>query len=316
MIGKKVIREIQYEICEYAMQKSGIAITPSAYKRLFFKFAKSRGLSEEDCLNIDKKLAFETLVSKSHERKEKLIGEVLIDLKKQTGELIVSLNDGEKKMSSSIKHMTTNTRPQNDTQTWKKMIEHMEKINSIYLNMFKDIEKTKKEIENNRIKIEHMSKESIQDPVTSLGSCLFFEVSLSHEQYMQKRYEIPTSIYVITLYDFQFIKEKYGTSILEKILKNFSNIIYNNTRSNDMVFRCEDSFIVFLYDTNISQTELFKEKMLFLLNRVSFVIGADKIKIKMVDNMMEISKNESAEEIIKRLKKDKEKAKENVRKTF
>ena len=316
MIGKKVIREIQYEIYEYAMQKSGAAITPSAYKRLFFKFAKNRGLSEEDCLNIDKKLAFETLVSKSSERKEKLIGETLIDLEKQASELIVSLNDGEKKMGSSIKYIITNIIHQNDTQAWKKIIEYMEAINNTYINMFKDIEKTKKDIENNRIKIEQMSKESIQDPVTSLGSCLFFEVSLSHEQYMQKRYEIPTSIYVITLYDFQLIKEKYGTNILEKILKNFSIIIYNNTRSNDMVFRCEDSFIVFLYNTNISQTELFKEKMLFLLNRVSFVIGDDKIKIKMVDNMMEISKSESAEEIIRKLKEDKEKAKEDVRKTF
>lgn len=308
MISKKVIREIQNEIYEYTMQKKGVVLTPSAYKQLFFKFAKNRGISEEDCLNTDKKLAFEALVSKSYDRKEKLIAEISNDLKRQTDNLTVNLNDGKKEINSYIKRVINN-RHRSDNLTWGKMLEHIETIHNAYINMFKNIKKIQEDIEKNMEKIKQMSKESIQDPVTSLGSCVFFEVSLSHEQYIQKRYDIPISIYVITLYDFQLIKEKYGANVLEKILKNFSNVIYNNTRSSDMAFRCEDSFIVSLYDTDIAQAELFSEKMLFLLGRISFIIGHDKIKIKMVSNIMKINKNESSEEILKRLKEDKAKAK-------
>ncbi len=297
MMTESDIKEIQNDIYKFIKEKD-LPLLPTGYKKLFLKYAKKKGFSEEDCLNVDKELAFEKLLIKSSSIKNKKIDKTYSDMSKNTEELVILLDKGTSDLTVSIKDAEDSL----DYSVNRKLADKMKR----FMNQYSEMTNKIKDIRENIVKIkgalETLDDLSIQDDISMLGNCKFFEMTIDGEKYTLKRYKIPISVAVLRMMNLQDVKSKYGNAAAVSVIKSLANIVYENTRASDVSCRCDDNeFRIILHNTDIQKADLFTQKIRYILNRVTFQKGEDKFKVKILYNTTFVDINDTMEKITRRL---------------
>lgn len=114
--------------------------------------------------------------------------------------------------------------------------------------------------------IENLKKELKEilrkDLVTEAFNRLYLKEILEREIGRNKRYKIPLSLVLVDIDNFKLINKDYGRTTGNKVLKQFSKLLIENTRMVDMVFRIEDdNFILMLPNTNIEGADIVAKKI-------------------------------------------------------
>lgn len=297
VLSDEVVRKIQKEVIEYAVKRD-IPLLPSAYKKLFLKYAKKNGFSEEDCLNIDKELAFEKLTVKSSALKSKKIEDISIKIDNVMEKFVIYIDDGERELGASIEGIKQEVLKHEKHELNKKVDLFINRYSSL-MNRIKEIGGSIEGIEKSLKSIDEMN---IQDPVTLMGNCRYFEMSLEGELYKLKRYNIPATVVLLRMRNMEQVNQRFGEYVKNTVIKSLANIICDNIRSNDTVCRCENGdFRMVLHDTDLEKGKIFAQKFRYLLNRIVFQKNSERFKINIAYGLTELRENDTLESIFLRM---------------
>ncbi len=296
MLKEKDILDIQSEIIEHT-KKNDVLLLPTAYKKLFMKFAKNKGFSEDDCLNADKELAFERLKEKSINLKNDKINDVYMVIDDAAEKLVIYLEDGKKALDDSIEEIKRN-RDDKKEELKKKVDVFLEQ----YSSLVERVSEIKDNIENLEDVLQNVNEMSIQDPVSSFGNCKYFEMAFNGELYTIKRYDTPTTLILLRMKNIAQIQNRYSESVKNKVIKSLANIIYENIRASDVLCRCkEEDFRILLHNTDIEKGRQFAQKIKYLLNKIVFQKGEDRFKVNFLYGATQIKKTDTIETALMRI---------------
>ncbi len=292
----KDILEIQKEITEF-VNKKGIPLLPSTYKKLFIRNAKKKGFSEEDCLRVDKELAFEELALKASAMKDSKVKDIASKIRDTKENLIINLDEEKKLLDDSINNI------KHDADRGKAELKNkVQKFIDRYAHLMHTIDNIKTNINKMEDSIKHASEMGIQDPLTLLGNCKYFEMSFEGELYTLKRYKAPTSLIILRMNNLGQIKEKYGTGVERSVIKHIAAIISDNVRSSDMLFRCENGdFRILLHNTDLEKCQIFAQKIKFIIGRIVFQKGNERFKVNVLYGAAQIREKDTIDSLLMRI---------------
>ncbi len=295
MIEEKDVVDIQKEIFNIT-NKNSILLLPSTYKKLFIKVAKQKGFKEDDCLKADRELAFEHLAYKVSALKDEKMKEISVKIYDTKEKLTVNLDDEASQIEASIEEIA-NT--ESDKREIKQKIDTFIDKYSSFMDIVHDI---KNNIEDMKSAVQYATEMSIQDPLTLLGNCKYFEMSFEGELYTLKRYKVPISLMLLRMKNLSQVKSKYGVSVERSVIKNLAKIIYENIRSSDMLFRCNNGdFRILMHNTDSEKAQIFAQKIKYLISRVVFQKSKDRFKINILYGTSQIRENDTVDGILMRI---------------
>ena len=86
-----------------------------------------------------------------------------------------------------------------------------------------------------------MQKEIVTDSLTGVYNGHYFLPRLKEEFFRSKRYANLLSVVLVDVDHFEKINKEYGRPAGEYILMKVANVILNNTRNSDVIFRVEEN---------------------------------------------------------------------------
>ncbi|OPX35512.1 hypothetical protein B1H10_01095 [candidate division KSB1 bacterium 4484_188] len=150
----------------------------------------------------------------------------------------------------------------------KELIEDLRKNNQ---QLLEQQGKVSKELESLRKKTDELEAGRITDPLTGLYNHAFFQKRFKEELMRAKRYNNELSVVVADVDLFHKINDVFGEQTGDYILMRIANVILNNTRYTDIVFRAErNRFIVLLPHTNETGAYYESERIRAAIDQTSF----------------------------------------------
>lgn len=123
---------------------------------------------------------------------------------------------------------------------------------------------------------EELVRVSITDELTGVHNRRYTMVRLTEEMERSKRYSTPLSILMLDLDLFKKINDQYGHLAGDEVLKNFSNMLLELSRSTDIVGRFGgEEFLVVLTDTQEHYAHLYAKRICELLKTTKHKIQED-----------------------------------------
>jgi diguanylate cyclase (GGDEF)-like protein len=136
--------------------------------------------------------------------------------------------------------------------------EFLEKLRAENKQLLKEQSDYGKKLEELEKRTQELQKDVFIDETTGLYNGSYFLQRLNEEYYRSLRYTHELSIVVIDIDHFNQIDKEYGKKASEYVLMKVVNIILNNTRNSDVVFRTDnDKFGIILPNTD--ETGAFQE---------------------------------------------------------
>lgn len=114
------------------------------------------------------------------------------------------------------------------------------------------------------IRLEAMEheKEKFLDSLTQIGNRRFMENEIPKILSLQKREEQDSSLIMLDIDHFKNINDQFGHDMGDKVLKDIVEIIKNNLRDSDFVFRYGgEEFTIYLPDTNMQVAQKVAENI-------------------------------------------------------
>ena len=204
--------------------------------------------------------------------------------------------------------------------------ELIEKLRSDNENLLKEQDGYNKELEQLKQHTEELQKEVLTDSLTGLYNGKYFSQRLTEEFYRSKRYKNDLSLVLIDIDFFQKINKEYGKQAGEFILMKVANIILNNTRNSDIVFRIENErFGIILPSTDetgafqeaerirqaIDQTKIINEEFFDLNQKASKRKQGVKNVSVSIGIMSLVDKINEPDDLVKKVENTLQKAKTN-----
>ncbi|MDC7225964.1 MAG: GGDEF domain-containing protein [Spirochaetales bacterium] len=116
-----------------------------------------------------------------------------------------------------------------------------------------------------------LQEESRHDLLTGLFNRRYTEVFLNHQIAVHRREKTPFSVIFADIDHFKKINDKYGHSIGDDVLKEFSKILSQQSRDTDAVIRYGgEEFVIILSNTTISEAEKIAERIRIKTETYSF----------------------------------------------
>lgn len=151
---------------------------------------------------------------------------------------------------------------------YHELFEKISELNNEIANLTRERLKKDVLIENLKQELKEISR---KDLISGAFNRLFLKEVLEREIERIKRYKIPLSLVLVDIDNFKLINQNYGRTTGDKILKQFSKLLTENTRMADMVFRIEDdNFIIMLPNTNIEGANIVANKVEKISNSTLF----------------------------------------------
>ena len=137
-----------------------------------------------------------------------------------------------------------------------------------------------------------------KDQLTGVYNRMYFKEVIEREIGKVKRYKTPLSIVLVDIENFKLINQSYGRTTGDKILKQYANLLIENTRIVDMVFRYEeDNFLLMLPNTNIEGAKIVAKKIENITNSKLF---ENSISISVKTVTVECKEDDYTESLIDR----------------
>ena len=112
------------------------------------------------------------------------------------------------------------------------------------------------------------------DALTKIANKHKFELVLDHTMQMALRYELPLSVLIFDIDDFQAINDKLGLDTGDDILVELSALVTKKIRLSDLFARWDGAtFVVLLPETNFEQAGILAEKLRVIIDDRSFGVS-------------------------------------------
>lgn len=202
--------------------------------------------------------------------------------------------------------------------------EFIHKLRSDNKQLLEQQHSVSKELEKLKKHTQELQKEVFTDNLTGVYNDNFFLQRINEEFFRAKRYKNDLSLVLLDVDYFQKMHNEYGNEAGEYILMKVANVILNNTRNSDIIFRVRNNrFSVILPNTDeigaykeaerirsaIDQTNIINEKFFSL----SIAPHKRKHGVKNVTASIGIASLKEANEKPDSLVKDAENALENAK---
>ncbi|GAB4371957.1 MAG: diguanylate cyclase [Calditrichia bacterium] len=150
----------------------------------------------------------------------------------------------------------------------KELIEQLRRDNQ---SLVQEQSLTHKELESLRKRTSELEAGQITDPLTGVYNETFFRKRLKEEFLRAKRYGHELSLVVADVDFFHKINEVFGEQTADYILMRIANVILNNTRHTDIVFRVgSNRFVVILPHTDETGAYYESERIRSAVDQTSF----------------------------------------------
>ena len=121
---------------------------------------------------------------------------------------------------------------------------------------------------------------SIQDDLTGCYNRRYLIQDLQSKISWAKRYDRTFSLVIADIDDFKNVNDEYGHLVGDSVLQQFGEMLRQNVRSADLVFRYGgDEFAIILPETNHEQAHKMIERMRAVIEKFNFRVGKKRIKL-------------------------------------
>ena len=138
----------------------------------------------------------------------------------------------------------------------------------------------------------------ITDPMTKLFNRNYFDETLKKQIKLNSRYNAPFSLILCDVDFFKSINDEFGHQQGDKVLVQLADLLQNNARENDYVFRIGgEEFALIFPQTNQNQAAIIAEKFRDLVSEVNFDLNK---RVTISIGVCECSTDEGAEALFRR----------------
>jgi len=137
-------------------------------------------------------------------------------------------------------------------------------------------------IQKRRIKIQQKQLEQMAyyDPLTDLPNRRLLEKLIKREYSSMQRYGYETVVIILDIDNFKQINDTYGHPVGDNILRQLSELLKNNVRESDTVFRFGgEEFIILMPKTSVKEGNILAERLRKLIEAHRFTIGSITLRI-------------------------------------
>jgi len=153
-----------------------------------------------------------------------------------------------------------------------------------------------KEVKNKFAQLKKIEKQAYYDNLTKIFNRNKFNELLDRAIDRAKRYKTHLSFAIFDIDHFKYVNDKYGHLVGDKVLVEFSSIIYNNIRKSDIFARWGgEEFVLLMPQTDILNAKKVSEKIRLLIENNNFEIVG---KVRCSIGISEYKENMSIEELI------------------
>ena len=140
----------------------------------------------------------------------------------------------------------------------------------------------------------HLEFEVNNDYLTGLLNRRSFNVLANKAIANCKRYDLKLSIICIDIDQFKLINDQYGHSVGDLAIKRVSEVLTNNSRSSDSVFRFGgEEFLMLLPQTNNEEAFMLAEKIRMILSSLPLLENKSHVSISVSAGVSEFSSKET-----------------------
>ena len=168
------------------------------------------------------------------------------------------------------------------------------KLSSKISKMEKETEQLQKKLTENREKL-------LYDSLTGVHSRLAYDERIEQELARWKRYGSFFSYAILDIDHFKNINDKYGHSAGDKALKIIADIMMQQIRKSDDIFRIGgEEFVVLLTNTDVSKAELLVEKLRKVVNESVFHFNQERVLLSLSAGITETREEDDTDSIFER----------------
>ena len=193
-------------------------------------------------------------------------------------------------------------------------ITELDELNNNFIELITQLDAKTKKLIDDEAQLIYQQKLALTDSLTGCYNRRFLEEFSSEYIKTLKREKYALSLMIIDIDDFKIINDSYGHDIGDKVLVDFSNIVRDCIRANDLFVRLGgDEFLILLLHTDkessymvaqkiLTKIKLYEEKYKFTVS-----IGISDMKeednsideiLKRADNMLYIAKKDGKNKFI------------------
>ncbi|BAI81787.1 hypothetical protein DEFDS_P167 (plasmid) [Deferribacter desulfuricans SSM1] len=180
-----------------------------------------------------------------------------------------------------------------------------EQVSKLTLNKTQiqvNIDKYVQSIEQLQKELEQIKRESEIDTLTNVFNRNTFDKYIVKAIDRFKKHNESVSVIMLDIDDFKKINDNYGHLVGDSVLRNFAAILKNSVRNSDLIFRYGgEEFIIVLPETKISQALSISERILKELNKTSFKLKKDSLKVTASMGVTESKMEDNVETLLKRV---------------
>jgi len=141
----------------------------------------------------------------------------------------------------------------------------------------------------------------LYDSLTGVHSRLAYDEYIEQELARWKRYGSSFSYVVLDIDNFKNINDEYGHSAGDKALKIIAQMMLQQIRKSDFIFRIGgEEFVLLLTNTNVSQAEVLVEKLRKAVNHKVFHFNQEQVSLSMSAGITETRDEDDVESIFER----------------
>lgn len=248
-----------------------IPLTPQNYKEQFAKSAKIMGMDavleflpeysgcDETPRNANLvPLEKERLFSEMAEETRKVmneVAEIVESLKERSVKQNRNLDDEVKKIENIDAHNTI-------MEVKQLLIGELQKIKEDNTSLKQQLDKTTKDLEEKKEKIEEFKKIAVIDPLTHIPNRRALDTRLANEISRIKRYKGVLSVVFIDIDHFKNINDSYGHVVGDEVLIAFASLLQNYLRDTDYAGRYGgEEFVIVLPGTDRKGARVVAERI-------------------------------------------------------
>ena len=168
-------------------------------------------------------------------------------------------------------------------------------------NLSHKIKQMEKETEQLQQKLTENREKLLYDALTGVQSRLAYDDQIEQEIARWERYGSPFSYVILDIDHFKNINDKYGHSAGDKALKTIAEIMLQQIRKSDFIFRIGgEEFVLLLINTEVSKVEVLVEKLRKVVFAREFHFDQDSVSLSLSAGLTETRDGDSVKSIYER----------------
>lgn len=164
-----------------------------------------------------------------------------------------------------------------DVTELRKLVTEMNRKNEALHERNLELITTQEELYQVNQKLEQMA---VTDALTGCFNRRYLMQQLENEVLLNKRHQIPFSIFLFDIDHFKQINDKYGHLVGDEVIQSTADIVRTKLRRTDILARYGgEEFTIYLPHTNLEQSELLAERIMVAVRDNWIVAGDERVHV-------------------------------------